>query len=112
MTLRSDLVLVKLPPSKQAARVKLIGADLDTWMSQKGIDEFQRLLKHQPTEQPIGLVVQVGAATRDVWAGDVVLLEPEAGQDLDLPDDRGLPWPHLLVRERDISAILESERPA
>jgi len=107
LRLRPDLVLVKLPPNKSARRVSLIRTSLDTFLSQKGIEEFQRLLKPQPTDQPVGVVVQVGRETADVWPGDFVLLEPDAGQALDLPDKRGLPWPHLILRERDIQAVIE-----
>jgi len=105
--LRPDLVLVKLPPAKVKPRVEII-ANLDTFLSQKGIEEFQRLVKVPTVEQPVGTVVQVGRQTHDVWPGDVVLLEPEAGQPVDIIEERtGLPWPHLIVRERDISAVIE-----
>lgn len=107
MKLRPDLVLVKLPPPRDERKVQLIGTDLDTFLVTKGIEEFNRLTKAQYVENPVGTVVQVGANTHDVWPGDCVLLEPTAGQDVDIPDDRGLPWPHLLVREADIAAVLE-----
>lgn len=107
LTLRPDLVLVKLAPKTSARRVSLITTSLDTFLSQKGIEEFQRLTRRQPTDKPIGVVVDIGTATQDVWPGDLVLLEPEAGQDVDLPDERGLPWPHLIVSELDIQAVIE-----
>lgn len=107
MTLRPDLVLVKLAPPKDERLVTLIGTDLDTFLATKGIEEFQRLTRVQRVEQPVATVVQVGAKTHDVWPGDLVLLEPNAGQDVDIPDERGLPWPHLLVCETDISAVIE-----
>lgn len=108
LKLRPDLVLVKLPPPKSANKVELIGTDLDTFLAQKGIEEFQRLVKAQHVSQPGGIVVQVGTGTQDVWPGDRVLLEPEAGQELAIPDpSTGLPWPHLLVSERDITAVIE-----
>lgn len=107
MKLRPDLVLVELPPVKPERKVDLITTDLDTFLVTKGIEEFQRLVKHGPVERPIGRVVQVGTQTQDVWPGDVVLLEPEAGQDVDIRDEAGRPHPHVIVRERDIQAVIE-----
>lgn len=106
MRLRPDLVLVKLPPSKPRQRVKLIKGDLSSFLAQKGIDEFQRLVQPPTYDQPIGRVVQVGACTHDVWPGDCVLIDPEAGQPIEMPDDSGRPWPHVLIAEQDIAAIL------
>jgi hypothetical protein len=106
--LRPDLVLVRLPPSKPRQRVKLIKGDLHTFLAQKGIEEFNRLLQPPTYDQPIGRVVQVGTRTHDVWPGDCVLIDPEAGQPIEMRDEGGRPWPHLLIAERDIAAILES----
>lgn len=108
LRLRPDMVLVKLPPAKNAQKVELITTDLYTFLAHRGIDEFQRLLPLPKPEKPWGIVQQVGRATHDVWPGDVVVLEPEAGQELDIPDDlTGWPWPHVLVRELDIQAVIE-----
>lgn len=107
MTLRPDLVLVKLPPPRDERKVELIGTDLDTFLATKGIEEFQRLTKVQHASNPVGCVVQVGRKTMDVWPGDVVLLEPNAGQEFDIPNERGVPWPHLIVTEGDIAAVIE-----
>lgn len=108
MRLRRDLVLVKLAPARQAKRVSLITSDLDTFLSREGIEEFQRLLKRPDATSPMGRVVQVGDKTLDVWPGDIVILDADAEvQDCEFPDARGLPWPHVIVPEDKIAAVLE-----
>lgn len=108
LKLRPDLVLVKLPPARTTRKVDLITTDLDTFLAQTGIVEFQRLLPMPKVDDPGGIVVGIGKSTTEVWPGDRVLLEPEAGQPVDLPDPvTGLPHPHLIVREADITCVLE-----
>lgn len=108
MRLRPDLVLVKLPPARNETRVELISTDLDTFLASKGLAEFQRVVPVPKVDSPGGLVVQVGSDTADVWPGDFVLLEPNAGQLLEIPDPTtGIPHPHVLVSESDITCVLE-----
>jgi hypothetical protein len=101
MRLRPDLVLVRLPPAKTATRIKVI-ADLDRFLGETGIEEFQRLVTPSNVESPIGLVVGVGKDTADVWPGDLVLMEPDAGEFFLIEHAV-----HVILPEESISAILE-----
>lgn len=103
LRLRPDCVLVALPPTPNDRKVELIHTDLDTFLASKGIEEFQRVLPVPKVEQPGGIVVAVGKGTEEVFPGDRVLLEPEAGQVVEIDG-----WPHLIVREADITAVLEA----
>lgn len=107
--MRAGYVLIAFPPARPKGLVHLISSDLDTWLGKEGIEESQRILKLPSSQWPAGKVVQIGPDTDDVWPGDLVLLEPEASAELiEWPDtETGLPIPHLVVREEDISAIVE-----
>lgn len=84
MTIRPDLVLVALPPREERR-------------TDAGVIV-------QPDDRPAqaGIVRQVGAAVGDVAAGDRVLFSTLAGQELEVDG-----WPHLLLREQDIDAVIE-----
>lgn len=88
MTLRPDLVLVKLAPASEARTPSgLITA---------------------PAMDPAvcyGKVVQIGARVLDVAVGDIVTFGPTVGD----PLDGMFPTPHLLISFTDIDAVLEPQ---
>lgn len=86
MTLRPDLCLVKLAPPAETAPSGLI-------------------LAHALTPAVCyGKVVQVGSKVRDVAAGSFIAFPPTAGE----PMEGMFPTPHLLIPEREISAVIEA----
>lgn len=85
MRIRPDLVLVALPPREERR-------------TDAGVIV-------QPDDRPAqaGIVRQVGAAVRDVAVGDRVIFSTLVGLEMEIAR-----WPHLLLREQDIDAVLES----
>jgi chaperonin GroES len=84
-SLRPDLVLVALPPVRDALRPSGI------------------ILPANPDQVPqAGFVRQVGEQVVDVKAGDRVVFARTVGQEVDIDG-----WPHLLLRESDIDGVLE-----
>ena len=87
LTLRPDLVLVALPPITTTRQVgTLVIVDV------------------VPGPAIAGKVRQIGHRVRDVVVGDIVVFGSEVGEWIEI--DR---WPHLLLRETDIEAVLEKD---
>jgi co-chaperonin GroES (HSP10) len=89
MVLRPDLVLVALPPREErrtSAGIVLLAPPRDA----------------APT---YGLVRQVGARVTDVVVGERVVFSALVGLELDLGG-----WPHLLVCETDLDAVIGPDR--
>ena len=85
LRLRPDLVLVALPPITTERQVgSLFIVDV------------------VPGPAIAGIVRQVGDRVTDLAVGDRVLFGPDVGEFLDVNA-----WPHLLIREGDIDAVIE-----
>lgn len=86
--LRPDLVLVALPPRERVEQSSgLITLPAESIMVDR-----------------LGVVLQVGAAVREVAPGARVLFNSEAGEELLVNE-----WPCLLLREQDLDAVLSRE---
>jgi co-chaperonin GroES (HSP10) len=85
LRLRPDLVLVALPPRTERVRA----SGLVT------LDASDRA-------DMLGKVRLVGAAVREVCAGQFVVFGRLAGQPVDVDGH-----PHLLIREADLDAVVE-----
>jgi hypothetical protein len=90
MRLRADLCLVKLAPHVTRTASGLHLADA------------------LPPPVCYGKVTQTGAKVRDIATGDLVVFPPSVGESL----EGYFVTPHLLIPERDISAVLEKDIPA
>lgn len=86
MILRPDLVLVALPPREETRRSSGLIV----------------LAPHPDLAVTTGLVRLVGDAVANVAPGDHVLFGGLVGLPLDIAG-----WPHLLLREVDLDAVIE-----
>lgn len=86
LRLRPDLVLVLLPPAEAIRRLGPV------WGAQKYAGPAQ-----------IGVVRQIGdRVVEPLRPGDVVIFSSLVGEEIDYDN-----WPHLLIRESDLEAVVE-----